>query len=440
MEPAGIPFYLPKPLLIISKNFRYIEEAKVGLTQTAPIPGYFDNQANYADVNVRKNYTEQGQTGQVQPVVPTTIANTATVAGQVLHSDKEIPLAPNVAPKDGLTPETFYTYQIIFVPDLSQKYGLRIKGGVGEIRAAMNLVNGWQFTGLGPYYMKDSSTAQNILATGIMSRDILGGTGDLIKSLADFRKSAAQLAAQGGELPSEDVAKLYDRVKKIRDARSFDEWPLVIPNYAEIYIYEPVLNHMDGTVEWRLIAQHCFDRQYLRPTGGFELDLTDPRGGTAQRDRAPGTMDPQSALLEMAPKAGTPEHAMYNSAVEKAMGLPIGTLAGQTLTAQGATLAGPVPANLQNNVNIDMGRPHHGDKKGPLQRLFHQRPKTSVTEVIGHEAATQFGLRVPERFPIRDQNVSVERPADRTPAPTPSGQPNPAMTPGDIRPVPGSPP
>ena len=46
-ENHGIPFYLPKPLLVISKNFRYIEDAKVGLTDTAPIPGYFDDQARY---------------------------------------------------------------------------------------------------------------------------------------------------------------------------------------------------------------------------------------------------------------------------------------------------------------------------------------------------------------------------------------------------------
>ena len=25
-EPEGIPYYLPKPLLIVSKNFRYIED------------------------------------------------------------------------------------------------------------------------------------------------------------------------------------------------------------------------------------------------------------------------------------------------------------------------------------------------------------------------------------------------------------------------------
>src|SRR5262249_41251925 len=52
----GIPFYLPKPLLIIAKNFRNIEETKVGLTDSAPIPNFFDDQAKYADLNARTNF------------------------------------------------------------------------------------------------------------------------------------------------------------------------------------------------------------------------------------------------------------------------------------------------------------------------------------------------------------------------------------------------
>ncbi len=35
----------------------------------------------------------------------------------------------------GVELDSFFTYQIVFVPDLTQKYGLRITGGAGEIRA-----------------------------------------------------------------------------------------------------------------------------------------------------------------------------------------------------------------------------------------------------------------------------------------------------------------
>ena len=56
-EPEGIPFYLPKPLLIVSKNFRNIEETKVGLTDSAPIPNFFDDQAGkYADLNAQDEF------------------------------------------------------------------------------------------------------------------------------------------------------------------------------------------------------------------------------------------------------------------------------------------------------------------------------------------------------------------------------------------------
>ncbi len=37
-EPEGIPFYLPKPLLIVAKNVRSVETAKTGLTAPAPSP------------------------------------------------------------------------------------------------------------------------------------------------------------------------------------------------------------------------------------------------------------------------------------------------------------------------------------------------------------------------------------------------------------------
>ena len=115
-------------------------------------------------------------------------ASTASKSGQHLFSADGAPLSPNVAPSDGLAPDTFFTYQIVFVPDLTQKYReLTVKeGGVGEIRAAMNLVNGWQFTGIGPYYMKDSSTAQNILSAGISTR--LGG-----QAVADVDETGASI-------------------------------------------------------------------------------------------------------------------------------------------------------------------------------------------------------------------------------------------------------
>mgnify|MGYP001015028552 CR=1 FL=1 len=57
---TGIPFYLPKPLLIVSKNFRNIEEAKVGLTDPVNVPATFDDQSKFADLNARTSFLESG--------------------------------------------------------------------------------------------------------------------------------------------------------------------------------------------------------------------------------------------------------------------------------------------------------------------------------------------------------------------------------------------
>src|SRR5215831_13923373 len=177
---TGIPFYLPKPLLIVSKNFRNIETPTVGLTDSPPIPAAFDDQAKYADLNARTNFVGlngpapagSGSQGGAVAADGTPNASTPIKSAPTLHSTGA-PISPGKAPSDGLAPDTFFTYQIVFVPDMSRQYGLKIHGGPGEIRAAMNLVNGWQFTGIGPFYMKDSATAQNILAQGISNR--LGG-------------------------------------------------------------------------------------------------------------------------------------------------------------------------------------------------------------------------------------------------------------------------
>jgi hypothetical protein len=100
----GIPFYLPKPLLIVSKNFRSIEESKVGLTDGAPIPHGFDDQAKYADVNARTNFTA----GTTTPSPASPASSGAAVSGPRLHSGGA-PVTPGKIESDGMVPETFFT-------------------------------------------------------------------------------------------------------------------------------------------------------------------------------------------------------------------------------------------------------------------------------------------------------------------------------------------
>ena len=270
----GIPFYLPKPLLIVAKNFRNIEEAKVGLTDSAPIPTYFDDQAKYADLNARTNFV-MPDGGVAQPsngVAATSPASTFPNTNLAFSSGPRVfqggaPISPyGRVTNDHLTPETFYTYHIVFVPDMTHKYGLKIKGGVGEIRAAMNLVNGWQFTGLGPYYMKDSSTAQDTLASGITANLAASGVANVIKSIASLPKTGVAAPAAAMAPPAAPTEELpAGATESLQFLSQLDLKPVTLYNYAEISVYEAYVSP-EGTMEWRPLTgldRMAFNRDVL---------------------------------------------------------------------------------------------------------------------------------------------------------------------------------
>ena len=293
-EPPGIPFYLPKPLLVISKNFHHIESSTVGLTNSVPVPTSFDDQSHYGTVDFDANYQRASSSGSSVAGKETPAdggSGEAAVAGASLpklHSDGA-PIAPGPAqlPRDGLGPHTFYTYEIVFVPDLTQKYVMSVQGGAGEIRATMNLVNGWMFTGLGPYYMKDSSTAQNIMSHGLATNLGLAGAADVVTSLAQLRG-----AAPGKSLDSRDVAELASALSAASEASKSERFdtetlgPGTIEKYAEVHVYEPYIDEM-GQMTWRPIVGpldptsglpmgHQFDRAYL---GVIQKGNADPETG-----------------------------------------------------------------------------------------------------------------------------------------------------------------
>jgi hypothetical protein len=264
-EPEGIPFYLPKPLLIVAKNFRYLEEAKVGLTDSAPIPNHFDDQAAYGDLEGNFAFSASGgatppkkEGGRWSDLVRGDGEQCGAAASKPYLYSSHVSKAhgngqagPPVTPGTEVV-TTFYTYHIVFIPDLTQKYGLKIRGGVGEIRAAMNLVNGWQFTGLGPFYMKDSSTAQNLMAGGIAANLALSGASDLVQSLVNLQSKARDGQA--------NPALVYETQRKYTEfATAYGAAPRCIPDYAEIYVYEPHVTP-DGRMEWSLLTNLTFSK------------------------------------------------------------------------------------------------------------------------------------------------------------------------------------
>ena len=266
-EPEGIPYYLPKPLLVIAKNVRHIDEAKVGLTNPVPIPNAFDSQGSYADVKANVTVPAANQALDAVSTLPHRLPE------RFDDNENRLPeygeqLTPAERLGDGLAPDCFYTYQIIFVPDLTQKYGLRVTGGAGEIRAAMNLVNGWMYTGMGPYYLKDSSTAQNTLANGAAAMYTGRGVADVVNQIGELATLDGALGAERSANPSTrsvPARSVIDRASALAKALQTEApVPQTMLNFAEITIYEPVLSPDGMSTEWKQIAQHSFDRQYIQ--------------------------------------------------------------------------------------------------------------------------------------------------------------------------------
>jgi len=242
------------------------------------------------------------------------------------------------APKDGLGPATFFTYHIVFVPDLTQKYGLKIRGGTGEIRAAMNLVNGWQFTGIGPFYMKDSSTAQNILAAGISTR--LGG-----QAVADVLKSAADL----GQLQNATVDAGHPAIQSLSrtlEALPANCRPMTLTKYAEIVVYEPSLNEQ-GQMIWNEIVNLCFDRDYL---GMERVEANFAPASASAASAAAGTLNSAVVNGTDASIARTAVAGVFGITPDSGALRPLGRLESGETGGVAAT-----PSNAMQQVQVDCG-------------------------------------------------------------------------------------
>lgn len=343
-EMPGIPFYLPKPLLVISKNFHHIEEAKVGATGPVPIPDSFDKQETYGQAALNSTVSLP------RPQNPNPAGAEEKADGAESPADGGTRFAKGVlpasqVPSDGLAPHTFFTYEIVFVPDLTQKYVLQVEGGAGEIRAAMNLVNGWQFTGLGPYYMKDSSTAQNVFARGVALNLGLTGGADVVNSLANLSQAAA---GRGGKMNAAEIMAIGEAMNIAATQETVD-WRFVdsgtweeemvpiqilaiddagnalldsagrpqwvtqyrqtgrkirhrLERYAEIHVYEP---HLEGDrMVWTPLAEHAFNREYLglanktAPVGGA-TGAAEALGNILSQQTADTQANSQSGLLDV---------------------------------------------------------------------------------------------------------------------------------------------
>jgi len=167
-DQEAITYYLPRPYLLVTKNFN------VTLT-------------------TRKTTTTTKPDGTQTEIV------------------EESTQAPGADPKQPAAGKTLYAYQIVYLPDQCNPYGLRISRGIGTLDSKIKLEDGWKFTGT--ELKTDSKTPETIEAIGKSTSEIGKALAGAIG--AGARSGVMTLSrAPGDELPVEapegaDVA-LYD--------------------------------------------------------------------------------------------------------------------------------------------------------------------------------------------------------------------------------------
>ena len=129
---TGIPYYLPKPYLLITKNLTPLVEKTI------------------------EKKDEKGNTTAIEHTVE--------------------PVTTNIKEKDS------YSFQIIYLPDLTQKYGLEIHSRTGTIKTNVTLINGWKFVGLN--LDADAKTSEIIQSIGSAITSVISPLENLEKGLA----------------------------------------------------------------------------------------------------------------------------------------------------------------------------------------------------------------------------------------------------------------
>lgn len=105
-----------------------------------------------------------------------------------------------------------YSYQIVYLPDLRYKYGLKYHQGSGSYETSFRLENGWMFTGLNA--KGDAKTPETIAAVGKLAESLALAAGSTVRSPAG--PDAAQVTGGTGSDPKIWV---YEVVLKTVDGK-----------------------------------------------------------------------------------------------------------------------------------------------------------------------------------------------------------------------------
>ena len=147
---GAIPYYQPKPYLLVAKNLKPVPPAP---EPPAPEP---------------PKKEEKGENSQV-----TALAKKSVTPGE--ERDE-------------------FSYRLIYLPDMTRKYGIEFERGFGTFDGSITLVDGWKLTGIN--LKTDSKTAETITAVGSALKD----TAELVCKIGALRDSGATNTTAGATM------------------------------------------------------------------------------------------------------------------------------------------------------------------------------------------------------------------------------------------------
>jgi len=146
----GIPYYLPKPYLMITRNL-----------------------------------------GSIKPVTTKTVEEKIDGAKKTTKTETKTEYKRVAGDGDNVF------FQIIYLPDLAEKYGIRMKSGSGTLETDISLEDGWNLTGIN---MKaDTKTAET-----------LQGIGSIVEGVGGAISAAMPGVGPTGTTPKKVEVRLYE--------------------------------------------------------------------------------------------------------------------------------------------------------------------------------------------------------------------------------------
>jgi len=152
----AIPYYLPQPYLLITKDFSHLGTKTTKNEKTA-------------SANTQKPAEK----------------DSGTAKNETSTTDEPVSITVNG-----------FTYKIIYLPNLAEKYGLIYNSGSGESDLSFTLKDGWMFTGLN----LESDAQIDEIITAISSL-----VSNIVKTLvpSEIGMLAKSVPGEPGEVPEE---------------------------------------------------------------------------------------------------------------------------------------------------------------------------------------------------------------------------------------------